>query len=120
MGELDTAGFATSPGMDLRFDDDDIGFEALCGFASFFFGEGDFAARSGDAVTGEYSFSLVLVNLHLVSVLGATAKRDTSVRIFRLLRHRSLTGTGRGSKKARMLGSCRFLMGLFEEISLGR
>ena len=64
MGKLDASGFASAARVDLRFHYDDIRFKALRTFASFFFGEGDFAPRSGNTVAGEDSFSLVFVNLH--------------------------------------------------------
>ena len=64
MRELHAARFAAAAGVNLRFHDDDVGLEPLRAFARFFLGEGDFAARSGDAVAREDSFGLVLVNLH--------------------------------------------------------
>ncbi len=64
MCQLYSAGFAASAGMNLRFDDDYIGLEAVRTFAGFFLGKGDFATRGGDAVACEDSFSLVFVNLH--------------------------------------------------------
>jgi hypothetical protein len=64
MGEFDAAGFAAATGVDLRFDDDDGGAEALSGGAGFFLAEGDFAARSRDAVASENRFRLIFVNLH--------------------------------------------------------
>jgi hypothetical protein len=50
--------------MDLCFDHASVGFEAMGGFASFFLGKSDFAARSGDTVTREYRLGLVLVDFH--------------------------------------------------------
>ena len=64
MRELYAAAFAAAAGVDLRLDDDDVGLEALRGFAGFFLGEGHFAARSGDAVAREDRLGLILVNLH--------------------------------------------------------
>ena len=44
-------------------------------FARFFLGENDFAARSGDTVTRENRFCLILVNLHRGSVFRSTLKQ---------------------------------------------
>ena len=62
--ELHATAFAAAPGMDLRFDHADVGFEAVGSFASFFLGESDFSARSGDTVAREYRLGLVLVDFH--------------------------------------------------------
>ena len=62
--EFDAAGFTAATGVNLRFDDDDGSAEALSGGAGFFLAEGDFAARSRDAVAGENRFRLIFVNLH--------------------------------------------------------
>jgi hypothetical protein len=83
-GELNATGFAAATCVNLRFDDADVGFEALGGFACFFFGEGNFTAGSGDAVAREDRFGLVFVNLHLVSMsdLAVVVKRSASDSIF--------------------------------------
>src|SRR5260221_4871342 len=68
MGQLYSAGFTAPAGVNLSLNHDDIGLKAMGAFAGFFFGEGNFAARSGDAVACEDSFSLVFVNLHQWSI----------------------------------------------------
>ena len=62
--QLDAAAFAATARMDLRFDYANVGFEAVGGFASFFLGKSDFAARSGNTVAREYRLGLVLVDFH--------------------------------------------------------
>jgi hypothetical protein len=63
-GQLHASRFAAAAGMDLRFDDGDVGLQALGRFARFFLGEGDFAAGSGYAIPRQNRFRLVLMNLH--------------------------------------------------------
>src|SRR5258708_34228085 len=68
MGQLSPASFAAYAGVNLSLNHDDIGLKAMRAFVGFFLGEGNFAARSGDAVACEDSFSLVFVNLHQRSI----------------------------------------------------
>ena len=69
MSQLDAASLAAATGVDLRFDDANVGFQTLGSLERFFLSESNFAAGSSDAITREYRFGLVLVNFHEGSVL---------------------------------------------------
>jgi hypothetical protein len=62
--ELDAAGFAATASVNLRFDNDYVGFESGRAFAGFFLGKSHFATRSRDTVARENGFGLILMDLH--------------------------------------------------------
>ena len=62
--QLYAAAFAAAARVDLRLDHANVGFQTLRGLQCFFLGESDLAAGSGDAITREYCFGLVLVDFH--------------------------------------------------------
>jgi len=55
---------APAASVNLCFDHDNRRLQAICAFARLFFGEGDFAARSSNAIASQNCFGLILVNLH--------------------------------------------------------
>ena len=81
--ELDAAGFSAATGVDLRFHDANTRLQALRGFASFFLGESNFAARGSHTIARQNCLGLILMNLHRGSVIRSTLKQSASVRISR-------------------------------------
>jgi len=75
--------FAAATGVDLRFDDDEVGVrsQAVRRLTRFILGEGDFAAGRRDAVAGKDRLGLVFMNLHRGSVFRSALKLSASVRI---------------------------------------
>ena len=73
MDHLDAAGFAASAGVDLGFDYGAAA-ELLGGGAGFGGGGRHPALRHGYAVTGEYLFGLIFVQLHFFSWPGGPAR----------------------------------------------
>src|SRR5580704_10956916 len=55
--------------VNLRFDNDHVGFESGRAFAGFFLRKSHFAAWNGDTVTRENGLGLILMNLHRGSVV---------------------------------------------------
>jgi hypothetical protein len=67
--ELDAAGFAAAASVNLRLDNDYVGFESGRAFTRFFLRKSHFAAGNGDTVTRENGLGLILMNLHRGSVV---------------------------------------------------
>ena len=64
-GELYAAAFAAAAGVDLRFDDDDVGAKLACRRFGLFGCARDDAARNGNAVLFQNGFTLIFVNFHI-------------------------------------------------------